>query len=65
MAKSIKVKTDEAKSYLHPQDAIADQGYSVRETRDGLVAEKDGKKYSVESYDHYNTTVYSVNLKEI
>jgi hypothetical protein len=60
--KNITVKTDETKQYLNPSDALSDQGYYVRETRNGLMATKDGQDFSVKSYDHYNTSVFSVKL---
>lgn len=63
--KNLKVKTDETKNYFTPADALVDQGYSVRETRNGLKASKDGVDYRVASYDHFNTTVYSVTLIQI
>ena len=62
---TITVKTDETKSYLRVDQALEDQGFDVKETRTGLTADKDGKSYAVESYDHYNTTIYGVKLVEI
>jgi len=65
MKKDVIVKTDETKSYLYPSQALEDQGFCVKETSDGLIATKDNKAYKVKTYDHYNTTIYSVKLSPI
>ena len=58
---TLKVETDQSKTYFKPSDALVDQGFSQRDE----IFRKDGKPYTIESYDHFNTTIYSVTLKEI
>ena len=58
---TLKIETDQSKSYFKPSDAVVDQGFSQRDD----VFSKDNKSYKIKSYDHYNTTIYSVTLREI
>lgn len=57
----LKVETNQAKAYFTPADAVTDQGFEQK----GEVFTKDGKDYKIKSYDHFNTTIYSVTLKEV
>lgn len=57
----ITVKTNESKSYMSFINALSDEGYYQVGPK---TFRKDGKDYEFVSYDHFNTTIYSVTLQE-
>ena len=57
----LNISTDQSKAYFNPADAVTDKGFGRMDD----VFFKDGKNYKIKSYDHFNTTIYSVTLKEI
>lgn len=59
----MKVKTDQSKSYRSAHEALIDEGFKF----DGKynLYQKDGKYYQFKSMDHFNTTVYSIDLKSV
>ena len=56
----LKLETDQTKTYFKPADAVTYQGFGQHDD----VFTKNGKDYKIQSYDHFNTTIYSVTLKE-
>lgn len=68
----MKVTTDQTKSYRSASEALADQGFEFQgaffrlsDQKEHNVFTKDGDSFAFNGMDHYNTTVYSVNLKKI
>ena len=72
------IKPDQSKSYRHVENAVVDAGYILHQgyvkigkksyggweqLRDIFYNPKNDKHYVVDSYDHYNTTIYSIKLK--
>ena len=55
------VETNQSKSYSSPSAALQDEGY---QQVDNAIFEKNGKKYKLESYDHFNATIYSITLQD-
>lgn len=64
------IKTDVTESYLCAEEAIEDQGFKhvgfiTINNRQKHLFEKDGKQYYFRNMDHFNTTIYSVDLGEV
>lgn len=70
----MKIKTDCTKNYMSGMEALEDFGFKkvglIRITKNFKeitrdLVEKNGKLYYYVGMDHFNTTIYSVTLKEV
>lgn len=72
----MKIKPDQTKSYFSADQALSDSGFeyygqgfgpenAVGKRKKYEVFEKDNQHYAFQSMDHYNTTIFSITLKEI
>ena len=73
---TIKINTDQSKSYFHADEALEDNGFeyfgrfenfnpiSGTLIKDIWERKEDGKLFSFAGMDHYNTTIYYIKMRE-
>jgi len=59
----MKIKTNQSKQYRSAHEALLDEGFEF----DGKhqLYKKNGEWFEYQSMDHFNTTIYSIEMKKV